>query len=69
MSISFLPQEPELLVQCARMTDQKLMRPPPDAVPFSDEWLAAIESAGEVFFSKNEVRRQNNLYNYHYADS
>ncbi|CAO2814396.1 unnamed protein product [Amaranthus hypochondriacus] len=31
-----------------KMTDdQKLMRPPPDAVPFSDEWLAAIESAGE----------------------
>lgn len=25
-----------------------LIIPPPDAVPFSDEWLAAIEAAGEV---------------------
>ncbi|XP_057247815.1 uncharacterized protein LOC104903123 isoform X3 [Beta vulgaris subsp. vulgaris] len=30
-----------------RTHDQKLMRPPPNVVPFSDEWLAAIESAGE----------------------
>ncbi|XP_021746113.1 uncharacterized protein LOC110711983 [Chenopodium quinoa] len=27
--------------------NQKSMRPPPNVVPFSDEWLAVIESAGE----------------------
>ncbi|CAK9169133.1 unnamed protein product [Ilex paraguariensis] len=27
--------------------DNLIIRPPPDAVPFSDEWLAAIEAAGE----------------------
>jgi len=24
------------------------VKPPPNAAPFSDEWLAAIEAAGEV---------------------
>ncbi|KAM7522294.1 hypothetical protein LguiA_012196 [Lonicera macranthoides] len=27
--------------------DNLVIKPPPDAVPFSDEWLAAIEAAGE----------------------
>ncbi|XP_056693238.1 uncharacterized protein [Spinacia oleracea] len=30
-----------------RTDDKKMTRPPPNVVPFSDEWLAAIESAGE----------------------
>lgn len=27
---------------------QLVIRPPSDVAPFSDEWLAAIEAAGEV---------------------
>lgn len=26
-----------------------VVKPPPHAVPFSDEWLAAFEAAGEVY--------------------
>lgn len=33
-----------------------LILPPRDAVPFSDEWLAAMEAAGEVIsFLENEL--------------
>ncbi|MDV3195114.1 MAG: hypothetical protein Q8881_02600 [Sweet potato little leaf phytoplasma] len=28
--------------------DAPTIKPPPNAVPFSDEWLAAFEAAGEV---------------------
>lgn len=31
-----------------RKQDTSMIKPPPHAVPFSDEWLAAFEAAGEV---------------------
>lgn len=30
-----------------------MIKPPPHAVPFSDEWLAAFEAAGEVMLSSS----------------
>ncbi|XP_074357262.1 uncharacterized protein LOC141696988 isoform X3 [Apium graveolens] len=36
-----------------------LIIPPPDAVPFSDEWLAAIEAAGEDILTKKSGAVQN----------
>lgn len=41
----------ELIVHCFNRDEKKpnpLIVKPPNAVPFSDEWLAAIEAAGEV---------------------
>lgn len=32
-----------------------MTKPPPHAVPFSDEWLAAFEAAGEVIYISFEM--------------
>ncbi|XP_038706496.1 uncharacterized protein LOC120002020 isoform X2 [Tripterygium wilfordii] len=42
-----------------KKTDVLLMKPPPDAVPFSDEWLAAFEAAGEEIFTMKSGAVQN----------
>ncbi|XP_020532593.1 uncharacterized protein LOC105628158 isoform X2 [Jatropha curcas] len=39
--------------------DALVARPPPNAVPFSDEWLAAFEAAGEEILAKKSGAVQN----------
>lgn len=33
-----------------KIQDAPVIKPPLNAAPFSDEWLAAFEAAGEVFY-------------------
>ncbi|KAM5583923.1 hypothetical protein ABKV19_003681 [Rosa sericea] len=42
-----------------RKQDGLVIKPPSDAVPFSDEWLAAIEAAGEEILTKKGGAVQN----------
>nr|XP_011461355.1 PREDICTED: uncharacterized protein LOC101293083 [Fragaria vesca subsp. vesca] len=42
----------ELKKSSGRKQHGLVIKPPPDAVPFSDEWLAAIEAAGEEILTK-----------------